>query len=342
MYYCATLLECKNRGYLYLINNQCMENCNDNYYKMEVSLSLGNGLSETFNKCFPSPADCSNDNTEKIFYRQDLKMCWTEYQNGYYIKSVNSNIYELIAQCDNYYYLNEQDHYNYCIDSCINQGLYFSKGDKKCQKSCSLINKSYFDPTNNECLDTCVDKVELKFALSLSHGVPQNCINQCPNYFITKQETINDKTITIYECVDNCPYYPRYKYKNSNTKECIENCPNDFAIDDICYPNCNLDNNYIFINIDTYECSFDCPIQLPQKVKIGSLYSKDIFMCKSACEANQYRLGNECVEKCPKYNEYIGHNDICKPNCIEDPDGEYSYQINEYGGSGYPIYKKIN
>ena len=73
MYYCAPLLECKNRGYLYLINNQCMENCNDNYYKMEVSLSLGNGLSETFNKCFPSPADCSNDNTEKIILASGFK-----------------------------------------------------------------------------------------------------------------------------------------------------------------------------------------------------------------------------------------------------------------------------
>ena len=72
---------------------------------------------------------------------------------------------------------------------------------------------------------------------------------------------------------------------------------------------------------------------------------ESIYLCKSECETNQFRLGDECVAKCPREYNYIGYNRICKENCNSDPNGQHYYQINEADDSTtgyYPIYECVN
>ena len=356
MIQCATALDCKNKNYFYFIGDECMINCDSSYYKLEIKLPIDDSqtIFETFKRCFRTPEECLTGFTTtltKIFFHQDSKMCWEKYQENYFIKSFDTNKYELIEACDHYYYVSnlDGDPVKYCTQSCYtpmttNLELYFLNGKKNCENSCTIFSKYYYDPRNHECLDTCSGLQNLEFVLPLENNQPQECINKCQNYFITK--TGSDPNIKIKECINSCPS-GIYKFLDIKTYECLEECSSDtyYIIDNNCYRKCSQASNKVYINTDTYDCVLACPSELKNIVKLGTVDSTDIFMCKSQCgENNKYRLGDECLEKCPIDHNFIGFNNICKNACTADSNGEYYYPINEFENPTpeYTIYKCVS
>ena len=329
--------KCIDAGYNYLYGEECKKNC-DNYYKLidEDNIII---------KCYDNYQRAYEDDHNVIYYDITLKQCWKELPSGYFIKHDNNEAnYEIVSECEHYYYLNNDNEYNYCIDNCKDMNLYFIQQNKKCEISCSnsAINKKYFDPANNECLDTCVGRDNLEYALPLDSDNPTRpCISKCPNprYFINK----TDSGIKHYECVKNCSYDASYHFLDIQTNECRSVCPNHHIVGEICYPKCDLDNHFSYINTDTYECLKACPSELKSTIKLTSSLGKEFFLCKSICEIDtEFRAGDECVKKCPNGHNYIGFNNICKENCREDANGQHYYPVNEDESPDYVIYKCID
>ena len=338
---CVTFnTDCQSAGFNYLFKQECLKNC-DNYFKL---IPQDNSII----KCYENYENAINENPSFIYYDQTLKKCWDILPNGYYIKNDNNNVkYEIVQECEKFFY--EKDSKNYCIDNCKDKDLFFIQNNKKCEISCSNTNigKLYYNPTNNECFDTCIGINNLQYALPIDNSNnPQPCIEKCPHpkYYIKK--TDSSTSITTYECVNSCPYDSTYIFLDIKTNECMDNSQisNYFCVDNVCYPKCVVANKYYYINTDTNDCVLVCPSELKKLVKVGTIDGKDIFMCKSVCEgSNQYRLGDECIDKCPPGHNYIGYNNICKEKCAEDANGEHYYQVNEdITPSEPPIYKCID
>ena len=352
----ASSFNCKSEGFDYILGNECRTNC-DNYYKL-----MDEGGVNT-KECFKTLKEVKDPSKNIHYYDISLKQCWINYPSDFYIKDKDeSGKYEVVEDCDKFYYeVNPPT--KYCIDDCKSKNLnyFFEQGNNKCQSSCTGFNKKYYDPTNNECLDTCLHRnnLEYSFPYDTSTNMPQACLEKCPNdkYFITQRDS-TDNSITNYICVNSCPYDANndgnneYIYLDIKTKECLTSTSNDNCLlnndDNICYPKCDVNRGYRYINTDTYECVLACPSELKKLVKIGTIDTKDVFLCKSLCEDPlEFRLGDQCVEKCPQTHPYIGYNNICRASkCTEDANGEHYYPINEdtYDPSNgdYLIYKCID
>ena len=103
---CATETDCLNLKYEYLLGTECKSSCNDNYYKLKDG---------SFTKCFQTYIDCKEGGTGPIYYNERSKQCWKSFQNGYFInnRDIANNIYELVDECENFYYENSGDLYRY-------------------------------------------------------------------------------------------------------------------------------------------------------------------------------------------------------------------------------------
>ena len=347
---CALAQDCQNLNFYYLRGEECMIKCDDNYYELKVEGS-------DFIKCYSSPSEClEGEGVSKIFYSNELMQCYKDYQPYLFVKYEEGNKYELVSECTDFYYYNDEDGFNYCKESCYlastaEKQFYFLKENKKCEESCSFFNKYYYDPTNHECLDYCSGRSNMIFALpldALNH--PEPCIAQCPSthpYYIDIQVNNAYPITKRYECVSICPFYTdttRYELLDIKTKECRERClDSEYTVaNGICYPKCDVANNYKFINSDTYECVQACPSELKSEVRLGNT---NVYLCKSLCERDEFRYRDECVEKCPETHNFIGYNNICKEKCDEDANGKYYYPVNEVERNTvgyYPIYKCIS
>ena len=76
-----------------------------------------------------------------------------------------------------------------------------------------------------------------------------------------------------------------------------------------------------------------------------NLDGTDIFLCKSSCKEDEYRLEDKCLIQCPLDFNFIGYNKICKAeSCALDPNGEHYFQINKYDtpSPSYSINKCVN
>ena len=361
---CTLINQCQQMNYLYLIGKECVFKCDDNYYKIEKTITVPT-QNFLFKKCYPSPTDCyEGENAEdpflyKIYYNKELKQCYKDYQSNYYIKIIDATKSELVGECDNYYYEitdnNNERGFKYCVEQCITatetRQLFFVKNQKKCVESCIEYGKHYYDPTTNECLDTCVgSKFEYSFPLSYANDV-QPCLIQCPNLQPYLIKSVYNQ-IRKYECFARCPFNTTYPLMDIKTKECRQEClySDDYKVvesENMCYPNCKVDLNFLYINSDTYECALACPSELRNQVYLytNDIYQKDVYICKSDCiEPNKYRQGANCLPICPQTHNYIGFNNICKETCNEDPNGHHYFQINEYDNPSpsYKIYKCVS
>ena len=110
--------------------------------------------------------------TKNIYYNINLKKLWDDWNkvpNGYFItKDDNSQKYEVVDECEHFYYKKTVSsvNYYYCTSECktiilegdtTNRGLFFVNGRKNCEYSCTEfnLNKLYYNPDTNECLETC-------------------------------------------------------------------------------------------------------------------------------------------------------------------------------------------
>ena len=347
---------CKSKGFNFVFGKECRNNC-DNYYK------LMDGPSTDPKKCFATLQEIKDSSENIKYYDPLLKQSWLNYPSSLYIKDEEEidsthSIFEVVEDCPKFYYEVIDDSnsptiitYKYCVDDCNskNLNLFFNQGNNKCKASCKDFSKKYYDPTNHECLGTCLGRPNLEYAFPINaNNDPQPCLEKCPStkYFISKKDA--NSVITNYECVDTCPFpntgTSTHSKLDIKTKECRDACDSNIHIEanNICYPKCDVSNNYKYINTDTNECVLACPSELKKIVKLGTT---GIYLCKSLCEDPlPYRFGDECVSQCPDGHNYIGYNNICKTKCAEDANGEHYYPTNadDSPAPQYIIYKCID
>ena len=321
---CVDSLEsCQNSGYNYVFKKECKKTCGD-YYKYKDTTNNDIII------CYENYESAYNDNNDILYYDRTLKELWKELPDNMYILYDNNGAnYEIVQICESYYYEKEEGK-NYCKDNCKSVNLFFEKNNKQCKSSCALFNnKNYYNPTNNECLDTCSVLDNYKFSNKITTGdsgvnIPEACKELCPNYYIKYKDNNNN---IIYECYNTCPPDDDSLYKliDIKTKECLQSCDDNQIEDDeenpkYCYPKCDIDNGYFYINTDTYECAKTCPSYLKKLEFLVNLDGTDIFLCKSSCKEDEYRLEDKCLTQCPSDYNFIGYNKICKAeSCAQDP-----------------------
>ena len=328
--------DCIDNGFNYSYRKECKKNCDD-YFK------LMNKPSAITIECFKDFSEViiyagSND----FFYEKSTKKFWMSMPSGYFILSIDHNKFEIVAECDNYYYNGDLGR-KYCIENCKNKDYYFYRGRKNCETSCSGFNDiilNYYIESTNECLVTCSKNLEESFAFPIDSGEPKKCISKCPKYYIEINDIPNN--IIYKECNETCD--TTTYVIDAETNQCIRNnCPEEkkLKVNHFCYPLCNIYDNYIYINTDDFHCSTICPSYLPKIELLTRFDNIDIYLCKSNCHENDYRLEDKCLEKCPEKFNYIGYNRICNENCHLNPNGEYYYPV-DTGPSGYTIYKCVS
>ena len=122
MFKCVTASECYNEGYKYLKDSECTNKCNDNDYKMKKT--IGTGIDQvTMELCISSISSCQTEaggESTIIYYHENLKMCWKDYQTIYFYKtepnSGDTQI-ELVDSCDNFYYIDGSSKKK-CVNTC--------------------------------------------------------------------------------------------------------------------------------------------------------------------------------------------------------------------------------
>ena len=145
--------DCKSAGFIYAYNRECRKEC-DEYYKFEDTTN-------NIIMCFQNYESAYSFNPNIKYYDRTLKQCWISLLPYLFILyDNNGDNYEVVQICDSFFY--EKDSKNYCVNDCKSVNLYFEKNEKKCKSSCIDYNKDYYNPTNNECLDTCSILNDLK------------------------------------------------------------------------------------------------------------------------------------------------------------------------------------
>ena len=334
------LNECKTEGFNYYLERECLQNC-DNYYKF-----MDEGIDTI--ECFRDLQNAFNSPKNIKFYERATKRVWKDMPINYFVLyDIDTDRHEIIETCENYYYTKAPNNWNYCRDNCTTFGLFFDKenSNKKCESSCTDFtpSKLYYDANTLECLTTCIGNTPYSYPIDTNNPT-RPCVSKCQNYFITKTD---NQGIEHKECVDTCPVTDgstTYDIIDKKTKECVTSClPTQIEVDSKCYPKCDYDNGEIYINIDNYECETSCPPGLRNMILLTTNSDGiEIYLCKSFCDENKFRLEDKCLEKCPEGFNYIGHGNICKENCRTDPNGEYYYRVNDHVAHDHLIYKCIN
>ena len=226
--------------------------------------------------------------------------------------------YEVVEECGNYYYKNDADNdgHNYCIEKCADVeptegGYFFISGNKKCESDCSNfnMNKHYYDPDNNECLDTCKGRAK-PFQNGISTET-QKCLGSC-------NENDDDKHNHDFD---------------SNI--CISNCGDDSSInlyhkegEKICYPSC------LSIPGGQYIYEFDNNICKASEEECNFYFIKndgvrkciDAQKCKD--DNNVYLIGKQCTKGCDDYYKYEDTSLISESTflrCFLTPDDCQNY-----------------
>ena len=199
----TTLEECKDKSYIYLLGKQCKIRCDDFYYKKEVQFPISH-TDEKFIKCFYRPKDCLEGGDGVIYYNDKFRKCWASRPTDFFVKNRtvtgSVTIYELVDECENFYFVMEEDnYYNYCTHACKMMSttspstptidLFFTTINKKCEKDCINFNKYYYDPENNECVDICKGRAKYKFQTEITEtpekAIPclESCLNSSEHYY---------------------------------------------------------------------------------------------------------------------------------------------------------------
>ena len=334
---CVTEAECK-LSYQYLKGKECVEECDD--YK-----AIDNASTPTsqLTKCFEELSNCFNEYT---FYNINEKKCWNQLPLDYCKKpniDVSNVKFEVIPISDNYYY--EDRTTKYCVNSCQAHNKYIDFTDKKkCIDKCSKssgenIKYYYYDPRNNECLETCVGS-GLEFAKQASND-HEPCLITCPSAEPYIDSNNNCKALAdcsyISEignkCLTSCDIGEGFIINEEpSNKKCYKFCPNNaqyHALNtNICIENCGVSNdNKYYINGETVCYSSSCG-NIPAgpngkylyETKIGedlnvyyicsdiippncNCYKivDDIKKCKTNCDDCQFIRGKLCLDSCDGY-----------------------------------------
>jgi len=324
-------------NYKYLKGEECVEEC-ENYKAIDLT-------SSQLSKCFLELNDCFNVYN---FYNINERTCWKSLPFGYCKKPNNvatSTKFEVIPISDNYYYYGTDEDDKYCVNSCqaSNNNKYIDFSDKKkCISECSKgdgANKKYYyyDPRNNECLETCIGS-GLEFAEPAT-ATPMPCLIECPSAksYIDSNNNCKDYDGCAFisevgkKCLSSCDIGEGFKINGSSDKKCYKTCPNSAQFHDlnnnICFANCGVStSNKYYINGETV-CYSSCS-NIPAgpngkylyETQIGSganayfscsdiipstcnFYFNDngIKKCKTDCTGYNFIKGKECLNSCDGY-----------------------------------------
>ena len=217
---CINKNDCINiLKYKYIFEDECRMNCDD-FYKIEYEDEETPTLK--YIKCFDTLEAALSDSYNVKFCDKYQKKCWKNFPNDgdYYIKSLISSSYteryEIIKDNSNYYYFKTgpstdiSANKNWYVNNCKTINKYFLFGSKKCLDSCKDVYKYYYNPINNECLNSCELLYDMQFSYKITDGNPESCLNSCDA--------------------------SRGKYYNYNSHFCLEHCNDDNSNNKIsCY-----------------------------------------------------------------------------------------------------------
>ena len=321
-------VDCKNKNYLFILGDECLNKCDESYYKIEVEYDISettSPINQKFIKCFSTPSECldtKSSTTSIIYYNEGLKKCWEGNNNipnfsNYFLKKIDNYLYELVNECEFYYYNNDLaagvsggpgDGFNYCVTKCNDntnnptENKYFIRGNKKCLKkiNCYEYLMDYYDSDNNECLDTCKGRPNNKFQRELTSSDTESiaCLSACSSAI---GEYYNfDSNICLAHCGADGS---NYKYHADGAK--------------ICYPSCSdiPGGPYIYQNeVDTTNHVYTCYNSIPGSSCDYFYYENDgSKKCTTApvCKEKNYNYlikdtdgKNECRDRCDEYYKY--------------------------------------
>jgi len=329
------LSECFKNGLKYLRDNECVQQCDENEYKVFPS-------DENFGICFDSINKCKEKNYK--FYT-NTKIC-SEACGLYTISDSTGNIEVDNGNCheecpSEYPYLEESICKNKCSDGncyieengikkCTPKGDYFimnKDGHYKCVKYCTNSQEgedennipifSYYD-SNKNCRDTCIGNTGNEFSFE-SINEHKKCLPNCPN----GEYYYEDKKI----CLKKCDKY----YESKDSKICVEKCQNGEYLHpgNICSSEPCPKEAPFFIketvdNIEIKRCVFSCgnKYYIPEtKECVESDPTLTKILYRSLIESCPKGYRNDDGDECTKPEECEGEKPFSLVNEIENEDG---------------------
>ena len=321
-----------------------------------------------------NPNECKSGcaANEYIGYNNE---CLTGCQD-YYIE-ITTNKYKCVRNCKDYskFYF-EGDHK--CYDSCIksNAEIYFyNLENNKCVKSCmdnNNANKYAYKITNAP--QKCLAKPEGKYydinniiledkCTLISKDDPQKCVGHCNGMKVYHKRCVEHcpdiegpyvhiqisitPLIYIDKCLINCLDEKDsngasiYNYIIAYRNECVKKCPQNYISDQekrCFYSACSEGLKF---NPTTLKCE-DCrPYEVKEIIDDQNVH-RNIYICKTACNTEKKYIKDindqECVDKCPPNNNYIGADFICRNHCDNDDSGNYALLLVE---TPYKLYQCV-
>ena len=290
---------------------------------------------------------CLKNCDHYYYYNNGKKKCINDCTTIYKYNPIDTTDKECLNQCPKkpgqltYYFYNDKEKY-YCLSSCENQednlgnkiefALEAKESPQKCIKECPIGYKYYYE-TDKICLENCGTngfiKEKGKYECTLNCGEEEyiingnTCSSECPeNEKFVREKYVRGKTLKYcsYQCkIDpedsNLNFY--YHNTQKNIYECLSSCGSKKEYGNVCLDECPKG-----LYEESNKCLPKCDIQLYYEKK------NDIYECKNICSDGYFISStNECIEKCPLGENFIGTNNKCKSSC-EPSDGQY-FRIKE-------------
>ncbi len=223
-----------------------------------------------------------------------------------------------MEECEHFYFqgtlntatntgVGDNDKY-YCTDKCKIENvidLYYITGKKNCATDCSTFSKHYFNPNNNECLDTCKGLPGLEFANQI---VAPNTQEKCRSDCTSGSNTYQYHDYGSFICTYNCGYNDKNKLYTKHATDGSQY---------VCYSSCAEIPGGAHI----YEKGNVCYDSLPQNdADCAYFYIK-------ANGGKQCASKVECVNKNYKY--FIEDRSRQGYECRENCDGYYKMEVTE-------------
>ena len=175
-----------------IINNECINSCNDNGYNHECNNICYNECPE---ETYPIINNISNKDDISVEYDDGVIICWDRNPEGYY--------------------LDEDGFYEKCYEKCkfcYGPGNETNNNCNKCKSNFLFINEAKYSNTN------CYEKCKIYYYYDNERDEYACTTNEtCPENF---SKLILDKN----KCINKCGIDNIYRYEYDNI--CYKECPN--------------------------------------------------------------------------------------------------------------------
>ena len=339
---CANDNECREKGFKYIQEKECVESCNSTYYTIEYELGDDNKVNK-LGSCLLDANDCITQGYK--YYDANSKNCSKICKSfkTYPELSKNENNETCFEKCPLNYPFEDKDDEgrnicvkecnkfvdgNKCIDNCLNSSnnsFYHFENSKECVSSCKKDNITYYSIKGENIEKICYYSCPSETPFIQNHTCSLNCSSDSPYYYDDLKECRNDCDILFHSNETKCVYQcaPGEKV---NGKNCTGVCPpslpyilKDSLSNSIptfvekCVGNCS--EEYPLISTKNKYCLKECPLDENYEYN-GSCYEQ----CPNDTYSDVYQ--KKCfnnITKCNntdfKYYEYNNGTYICQKSC---------------------------